>query len=102
MTDNYEFKIFSQEIDEYYPFVDKQYYKYINDLNGGVYQNTSLSLVQFDLGQIFNIQKFTNTVDLFLVIPITMVLYFSVKYRTIVRIFFEEWFYIFTNYNGSI
>ena len=38
-----------------------------------MYQNTSLSLVQFDMGQIYNSQKFTNTEDLVLVIPITMV-----------------------------
>ena len=60
-------------MDDYSPYVDKQYNDYINDLNGGVYQNTSLSLVQFDMGQIYNSQKFTNTEDLFLVIPITMV-----------------------------
>ena len=75
MTDNYEFTKSSraQEMDDYSPYVDKQYNNYINDLNGGVYQNTSLSLVQFDMGQIYNSQKFTNTEDLVLVIPITMV-----------------------------
>jgi hypothetical protein len=50
---------------------------FINDLNGGVYTNTSLSLVQFDLGQIYNSQKFTNTHDLFMVVPITMVAAFG-------------------------
>ena len=66
-----------QEMDEYSQYTDKQYNNYINDLNGGVYTNTSLSLVQFDMGQIYNSQKFTNTEDLFCVIPITMVAAFA-------------------------
>ena len=78
-TDNYEFDKSSlpQDIDGYSPYTDKQYNGFINDLNGGVYTNTSLSLVQFDLGQIYNSQKFTDTNDLFLVVPITMVAAFS-------------------------
>ena len=50
---------------------------FINNLNSGVYTNTSSSLVQFDLGQIYNSQKFTDTNDLFLVLPICMVTGFS-------------------------
>ena len=75
MTDNYEFKKSrrSQAMDDYSPYMDKQYNNFINDLNSGVYTNTSLSLVQFDLGQIYNSQKITDTNDLFLVLPITMV-----------------------------
>ena len=75
MSDNYEFEKSSrpQDIDDYSPYTDKQYNGFINDLNGGVYTNTSLSLVQFDLGQIYNSQKFTDTNDLFMVLPITMV-----------------------------
>jgi hypothetical protein len=38
-----------------------------------VYTNNSLTLVNFDLGQIYNSQKFTDTSDLFAVLPITMV-----------------------------
>ena len=78
-TDSYEFDRSSlpQDIDGYSPYTDKQYNGFINDLNGGVYTNTSLSLVQFDLGQIYNSQKFTDTNDLFLVVPITMVAAFS-------------------------
>jgi hypothetical protein len=78
-TDNYEFDKSSlpQDIDGYSPYTDKQYNGFINDLNGGVYTNTSLSLVQFDLGQIYNSQKFTDTNDLFLVVPVTMVAAFS-------------------------
>ena len=79
MSDNYEFEKSSrpQDIDGYSPYVDKQYNGFINDLNGGVYTNTSLSLVQFDLGQIYNSQKFTDTNDMFMVVPITMVAAFS-------------------------
>ena len=79
MTDNYEFEKSSrpQDIDDYSPYMDKQYNGFINDLNSGVYTNTSLSLVQFDLGQIYNSQKFSDTNDMFAVIPITMVAAFS-------------------------
>ena len=79
MSDNYDFEKSSrpQDIDDYSPYTDKQYNGFINDLNGGVYTNTSLSLVQFDLGQIYNSQKFTNTNDLFMVVPVTMVACFS-------------------------
>ena len=86
MTDNYEFTKSSraQEMDDYSQYVDNQYNNYINDLNGGVYQNTSLSLVQFDMGQIYNSQKFTNTEDLFLVIPITMVVAYATEAANVV------------------
>ena len=75
MTDNYEFYKSSrnQEIDEFSPYMDKQYNGFVNDLNSAVYTNTSLSLVQFDLGQIYNSQKFTDTNDLFLVLPMTYI-----------------------------
>lgn len=75
MSDNYDFEKSSraQDIDDYSPYVDKQYNGFINDLNSSVYTNTSLTLVQFDLGQIYNSQKFTDTNDMFIVVPITMV-----------------------------
>ncbi len=53
--------------------MDKQDNGYINDINNGVYTNNSLTLVNFDLGQIYNSQKITDTHDLFCVLPITMV-----------------------------
>ena len=62
---------------DYSPYMDKQYNGFINDLNSSVYTNTSLTLVQFDLGQIYNSQKFTNTNDLFMVVPVTMVAAYS-------------------------
>jgi hypothetical protein len=57
--------------------VDKQYNNYINDINNGVYTNNSLTLVNFDLGQIYNSQKFTERSELFVVLPIAMVPGFS-------------------------
>ena len=75
MSDNYEFikSSTAQAIDDYSPYVDKQSNNYVNDINGGVYTNNSLSLVNFDLGQIYNSNTFTDTNDLTLKIPVTMV-----------------------------
>ena len=79
MTDNYEFNrsMHNQSESEYSPYSDKQYNSYINDINSGVYQNNGLSLVQFDLSSIYNSQKFTDTNDVFGVLPIVMVAAFS-------------------------
>ena len=85
MSDNYEYEKSNhpQDIDNYSPYTDKQYNGFINDLNSGVYTNTSLSLVQYDLGQIYNSQKFTDTNDLFLVLPITLVAAYSTGGATV-------------------
>ncbi len=79
MTDNYEYNrsMLVQSENEYSPYTDKQYNSYINDINSGVYQNNGLSLVQFDLSSIYNSAKFTDTNDLFVVLPIVMVAAFS-------------------------
>ena len=79
MSDNYEFMKTSeaQDATDYSPYVDKQYNNYINDINNGVYTNNSLTLVNFDLGQIYNSQKFTERSELFAVLPIAMVAGFS-------------------------
>jgi hypothetical protein len=79
MTDNYENARSSrpQNVGDYPPYIDKQANNYINDLNSGIYTNNSLSLVQFDLGQIYNSQKFTDSNDLYIVLPITIVAAFS-------------------------
>ena len=79
MSDNYEFMKTSEAQDEtdYSPYVDKQYNNYINDINNGVYTNNSLTLVNFDLGQIYNSQKFTESSELFVVLPIAIVAGFS-------------------------
>jgi hypothetical protein len=79
MTDNYEYRksVIKQNDGDYSPFIDKQYNNYINDINNGIYTNSSLTLVNFDLGQIYNSAKHTNPSDMFIVIPITMVAAFS-------------------------
>jgi hypothetical protein len=79
MSDKYEFMKTSetQDATDYSPYVDKQYNNYINDINNGVYTNNSLTLVNFDLGQIYNSQKFTESSKLFAVLPIAMVAGFS-------------------------
>ena len=79
MTDNYEYNrsMDPQSANDYSPYTDKQYNSYINDINSGVYQNNGLSLVQFDLSSIYNSTNFTDTNDLFVVLPIVMVAAFS-------------------------
>ncbi len=86
ISDNYEFEkaIQSQATDDYSLYVDKQANGYINDINNGVYTNDSLTLVNVDLGQIYNSQLFTDTNDLFVVLPITMVAAFSDSDSTII------------------
>ena len=73
--DNYEYEKSNihQDIDAYSPYVEKQQSNFVNDPNNSVYANSSLSLVQFDLGQIFNSSSVSDTGDMYLVIPITMV-----------------------------
>lgn len=75
MSDNYTFakSMQPQSINDYSPYQDKQSNNYINDLNNGVYTNNGLTLVNFDLGAIYNSQKYTSTEDLTVAIPITMV-----------------------------
>ena len=83
MYDNYEFMKTSESQDatDYSPYVDKQYNNYINDINNGVYTNNSLTLVNFDLGQIYNSQKFTEASELFAVLPIALVHGSRIFYR---------------------
>ena len=73
--DNYEYEKANipQDIDAYSPYVEKQQSNFVNDLNNSVYANSSLSLVQFDLGQIFNSSSVSDTADMYLVLPITVV-----------------------------
>ena len=79
MSDNYTFMKSSlpQDTGDYSPYIEKNYNSYINDINNGVYTNNSLTLVNFDLGQIYNSQKFTDTSEIFCVLPITMVAAYS-------------------------
>jgi hypothetical protein len=79
MTDHYLFakSTIPQNIDETTPFVSKNW-NYINDINGGVYQNSSgLSLVQFDLSSIYNSTQLLDPSTSFLAIPITYVSAYS-------------------------
>jgi hypothetical protein len=52
-SDNYEFSKSSapQGVGEYSPYTDKAWNS-INDINSGVYSNSGLSLVQFDLNRL--------------------------------------------------
>ena len=71
MTDNYEFMRSSQSQsgDKYTPYVRKDW-NYVPDINSGVYTNTSMSLVQFDLSSIFNSSRFVDTNDMFITLPV--------------------------------
>ena len=75
MSDNYEFSRSShkQSQEDYTPYQSKQF-NFINDTNSGIYNNNSLTLVQFDLSSIYNSQTFVDTNDSFLILPITYVL----------------------------
>ena len=74
-SDNYEYEKSNipQDIDTYSPYVEKQQSSFVNDLNNSVYANSSLSLVQFDLGQIFNSSSVSDPADMYLVVPMCMV-----------------------------
>ena len=61
-SDNYDFSKSSapQSASNYSSFADKQW-NFINDINGGVYPNTSgLTLVQWDLTSIYNSAGFSD------------------------------------------
>lgn len=77
-TDNYEFSKsrLVQGEDKYSPYVRKDF-NYVNDINSGVYTNSSQSLVQFDLTSIYNSARFTDPADMFFTIPLTTVACFS-------------------------
>jgi len=75
MTDNYLFSksTLPQGVDTETPFISKNW-NFINDINGGVYQNSSgLSLVQFDLSSIYNSTQLVDPSTMFMAIPITYV-----------------------------
>ena len=70
-TDNYNFLKASQPqgVDDYSPYVDKQFQN-IGDINSGVYTNNGLSLVTWDLTSIYNSSVFSDTADSYLAVPI--------------------------------
>lgn len=71
MTDNYEFARSSQPqgVEKYSPYVRKDW-NYTNDINNGVYSNSSQSLVQFDLSSIYNSSRYVDTNDMFITLPV--------------------------------
>ena len=73
MTDNYQFakSNLSESVDSYSPFTDKQF-NYLNDINSGVYQNSGLTLVQWDLSSIYNSSKFSDLSECYVTIPIVL------------------------------
>jgi len=72
-SDNYEFSKSSapQSVGDYSAYANKQWNS-LNDLNSGVYQNTGLTLVQWDLTSIYNGQQFTDISDLYMAVPLVM------------------------------
>ena len=75
MTDSYLFSksTLPQGVETETPFISKNW-NYINDINGGVYQNSSgLSLIQFDLSSIYNSTQLVDPSSMFMAIPITYV-----------------------------
>ena len=74
MCDNYELSksMFPQGIEAETPYVSKQW-NYVQDINGSIYSNNGLSLVQFDLSSIYNSTNLIQPDSAFLAIPITYV-----------------------------
>jgi hypothetical protein len=72
-TDKYIFEKSSNEQHMVNTPYENKVWNYINDLNGGQYQNNSLSLCQIDLGSIYNSKYFNQLEDAFLAVPIVMV-----------------------------
>jgi len=73
-TDNFAFAKSEevQGVSRYSPY-QKKVWNNLNDINSGVYTNTTQSLVQFDLSSIYNSGSFTDSADLFITLPIIMV-----------------------------
>lgn len=69
-TDLYEWtkSNMPQDLMKDMPFSDFQY-NYLNDINSSIYQNSSLSLVEFNLSSIYNSSTWTLTSDHFMVLP---------------------------------
>ena len=74
MTDNYEFSksCQTQGLEEESPYAKKDW-AYIGDINSGVYSNSGLSLVTFDLSSIFNSSSLVSMSESYITVPITIV-----------------------------
>ena len=73
MTDLYVFKKSELEQTPVETPYESKIYNYIQDLNNSVYQNNGLTLVQFDLGSIYNSKYFNQPEDWYLALPLVMV-----------------------------
>lgn len=71
LTDSYEWALSNmpQDVMKDEPFSNYQY-NYINDIGSGIYNNQSLSLVQYDLSSIFNSGSFSDTRAHMIVTPL--------------------------------
>lgn len=74
MSDNYEFSksTFPQGISAETPYVSKNW-NYVNDINGGVYSNNGLTLVQFDLSSIYNSSCLIDPSQAYITVPLVLV-----------------------------
>ena len=74
MTDSYEFSksVFPQGMANETPYSSLQW-NYINDINGGVYSGSGLSLCQFDLSSIYNSSVLVDPSKMYITVPITLV-----------------------------
>ena len=70
-TDNYNFlkSTHPQGVDDYSPYVEKQF-QWLGDSNQGIYNNNQLSLVTWDLKNIFYSSVFSDSADSFLAVPV--------------------------------
>lgn len=74
MTDTYEFSRSNlpQGLDMISPYVSKQW-GFVNDINSQNYTNNGVSLVQLDLGSIFNSSAFVDPAQMYIAVPLTLV-----------------------------
>ena len=74
MSDVYEFAKSNlvQGSEDECPYVSKQW-QYVNDINSGVYSNNGISLVQFDLSNIFNSSCFVDVSQAYFVVPVVYI-----------------------------
>ena len=73
MTDTYEFSksCMPQGVEMETPYVSKNW-GYINDINGGIYSNNGLTLVQFDMSSIFNSNALIDPSQMYITVPIVL------------------------------
>ena len=92
MCDNYELakSMYPQGVEKETPYVSKQW-NFVQDINGGIYSNNGLSLVQFDLSSIYNSTNLIAADSAFLAIPITYVTTFVTTAGALVAPLSSSW-----------